>query len=133
MAHLSAPTQPPQPRLYTQSTGDKAFTINAGAYYILKFEAPPGSYSETLKGHFSATGGMGNDVEVYVVTEDDLVNLQNGHQVHSLYDSGRVTQETMDVNLPTGGGKYCLVFSNKFSLLTPKAVQSNLTHTYYTR
>ena len=122
-----------QPQLHAQATGDKAFTVNAGGAYYYKFQVPAGAYSVALKGHFSATGGSGNDIEAYLVTEDDLVNWQNGHTVHTLYNSGRVTQETVNVALPSDAGKYCLVFNNKFSLLTPKAVQTDVTFSYYTR
>lgn len=122
-----------RPQLHTQTTGDKAFTVNAGGSYFYKFEVPAGAYNVNLKGHFSATGGTGNDIEAYLLTEDELVNWQNGHTVKTLYNSGRVTQETVNVALPADGGKYCLVFNNKFSFLTPKAVQTNIALTYYTR
>jgi hypothetical protein len=123
----------PQPRLYTQSMGDKAFTVNAGGAQYFIFEAPAGAFSVNLKGHFAATGGTGNDIEVYLLTADDLVNWQNGHTVHTLYNSGRVTQETLNVVLANDAGKYCLVFNNKFSFLTPKAVQADIALTYHTR
>jgi hypothetical protein len=126
-------TQAPQPRLYTQNMGDKAFTANAGGAQYFIFEAPAGAFNVNLKGHFAATGGTGNDIEVYLLTADDLVNWQNGHTVHTLYNSGRVTQETVNVTLPNDAGKYCLVFNNKFSFLTPKAVQADITLTYHTR
>ena len=41
--------------------------------------------------------------------------------------------ETVNVKLPDDAGKYYFVFNNKFSLVTPKAVQANLTMTCYTR
>lgn len=122
-----------QPQLHTQGTGDKAFTVNAGGIYYFTFEMPAGAFNTTLKGHFSATGGAGNDVEAFVVTEDDFVNWQSGHSVKALYNSGRVTQETLNLPLPPNPGKYLLVFSNKFSLLTPKAVQADVQLSYYTR
>jgi zinc-ribbon domain len=133
---LPVPTQSarvPQPQLHTQGTGDKAFTVNAGGVYYFTFEMPTGAFNATLKGHFAASGGAGNDVEAFVVSEDDFVNWRNGHSVKALYNSGRVTQETLNVFLPTNPGKYILVFSNKFSLLTPKAVQADVQLNYYTR
>jgi hypothetical protein len=123
----------PQPRFYTQNMGDKAFTVNAGGAQYFIFEAPAGAFSVNLKGHFAATGGTGNDIEVYLLTADDLVNWQNGHTVHTPYNSGRATQETVNVTLPNDAGKYCLVFNNKFSFLTPKAVQADIALTYYRR
>ncbi len=128
-----AQSQPPQPQLHTQTTGDKAFTVNAIGSYYFTFEVPASAYNVNLKGHFSATGGTGNDINVVLLTDDDRVNWQNGHEIHALYNSGKVTQDTVNVMLPADAGKYCLVFNNKFSLLTPKAVQANVALTYYTR
>jgi len=68
-----------------------------------------------------------------VLTEDGLTNCQNGHSATPLYNSGRVTQDSVNIALPSDAGTYYLVFSNKFSLLTPKAVQTNITLTYYSR
>ena len=82
----------PSPRLQTQSTGNVAFTVNAGGTYYYKFTVPAGALNVTLKGHFSATGGSGNDIQVIVVSEDEYVNLQNGHNAKSFYNSGQVTQ-----------------------------------------
>lgn len=127
------PTQLPQPQLHTTTTGDKAFTLNAGAATYFKFPVSAGAYNASLKGHFSATGGVGNDIEVFVMTEDDYVNWQNRHTVNTLYNSGKVTQETLNVTLPTDAGMYYLVFSNKSSWLVPRAVQANVNLTYYTR
>lgn len=39
---------------------------------------------------------------------------------------------TINVALPKDAGIYYLIFSNKFSLLTPKAVQANVDLMYYT-
>jgi hypothetical protein len=125
--------QSPQPQLHTETTGEKAVTIKAGSIYSFKFAVPAGAYNVNLKGRFAATGGFGSDIETFLVTEDDLVNWENRHPVHALYSSGRVTQETLDVNLPVDTGTYYLVFSNKFSLISPKAMQTDLNLTYYTR
>jgi hypothetical protein len=35
--------------------------------------------SFTLQGNFTASGGLGNDVEAFVLSEADFVNWQNGH------------------------------------------------------
>jgi hypothetical protein len=94
---------------------------------------PAAGYNANLKGHFSATGGFNNDIEAFVMTEDDYVNWQNGHTVKTLYSSGRVTQESVNIPLPSDAGTYYLVFSNKFSLLIPKAVGANVNLTYYSR
>ena len=126
-------SQNSQPRLYTQVTGDKAFTIPANSTNSFIFDVPPGAYNVSIKGHFSATGGSGNDIIALLLTADDYENWLHGHNFQTLYNSGQVTQETVNVKLPDDAGKYYFVFNNKFSFFTPKAVQSNLTMTCYTR
>ena len=125
--------QASQPQLHTETNPDKAITIKAGSFYYVKFAVAAGAYNTNLKGHFSATGGSGSDIEAFVVTEDDFVNWQNRHPVHPLYSSGRVTQETLDVTLPDAGNTYFLVFNNRFSFISPKAVETDVNLTYCTR
>lgn len=124
--------QQPQPQLHMQSTADVAFTVNAGGSNRYKFTVAAGAYDVKLKGRFAATGGLGNDIEVYVLSEDDYVNWQNGHSVHTFYNSGKITQDNVNVVLPSDAGTYYVVFDNRYSLLTPKAVQANVSLTYYT-
>ena len=96
----------------------------------VKFEIPSGSFNETFKGHFSTTGGSGNDIQVLIFAADDFVNWQNRHDAKTFYNSGRVTQDTLNVSLPAGGGLYYVVFNNRFSLLSPKDVEAHITLSY---
>jgi len=119
----------PQPRIYT-STFNKAITLPALGSLFVPFNLPDGSSNVKLQGHFAATGGTGNDVEVYFLTGDEFANWNNGHRVQTIYNSGRVTQDSPNVDVPANAGTYYLVFNNKFSLLTPKAVEANFSFTY---
>jgi hypothetical protein len=123
----------PQPQFHTQATGAIVFTVAAGGTYEHKITVPAGAYNVKLKGHFSATGGSGNDIEVFVLTQDNYVNWNNGHSVPAFYKSGKVTQNAIDVSLPFDAGTYYILFSNKFSFMSPKAIQANMTLTYYTQ
>src|SRR5579862_7775865 len=79
-----------------------------------------------LSGHFSASGGSGNDIEVLLFTnQDDLTNWQNGHAARCLYRSGRATVGTLDVPL-VAAGTYVLVFDNRFSFFSSKPITTNL-------
>jgi hypothetical protein len=127
---VSRPHQSPSPQLHTEKMADQAFAIKAGGYQYTKFTVPPGATNAKFQGHFSATGGMHSDVEVWLTTEDGFVNWRNGNSANNLYTSGRVTQDTLNVSLP-GAGSYYLVFSNKFSFISPKAVQINGLMTFY--
>jgi hypothetical protein len=87
---------------------------------------PQNAGAVRVEGTFSATGGAGNDVEAYIFSNDDFVNWQNRHRVRTFYNSGRVTQGTLEVTLPPIAGTYYLVFNNNFSLLSAKTVQTSI-------
>jgi len=127
-ARTSAPPVP-QVRSYTE-TIDAAFTIpqlNAKDY---KFTVPAGARDVKIGGRFTATGGSGNDVEVSLMNEDQFVNWSNRHPVTPIYASQRVTQGTLDLPLPSDAATYYIVFDNRFSVFSPKAVQDNVALQY---
>lgn len=105
--------------------------INALSSSSFKLIVPQGATSVLLHGNFTASGGLSNDIEVFVMPEDDFVNWQNGHPAKTLYNSGRVTVGTLNVNLAADAGTYYLVFSNKSSLLTQRNVLVDAALTYY--
>lgn len=114
----------PQPRV--MNLVDTAFTLSAEQGMQWNFTVPPSATDVRVEGTFTASGGTGNDVEVYLLNDDEFVNWQNRHAVNALYNSGRMTQGTLDAGLPSGAGTYHLVFSNKFSLFSPKAVRASI-------
>jgi zinc ribbon protein len=103
-----------------------AITVKAAGYDFYKFTVPLGATNVSVDGHFSATGGAGNDIEVVILNEDNFANFQNHHDAQTYYNSGKVTQDSIHAVL-AGGGTYYLVFNNGFSLLTPKAVAADAT------
>lgn len=116
---------------HVQQINNPVQVINALGYYYYKLDAPPGATNVAFQGNFTASGGSGNDIEVYVMSEADFVNWQNGHAAKTYYNSGKVTVGNITVNLPADAGTYYLVFNNKFSLLSSKSVRLNATFTYY--
>jgi len=113
-------------------TIDKPDTaVNANSYYYFKLEVPSGATGVHFQGNFEASGGRGNDVEVFVLPEDDFVNWQNHHQANTFYNSGKATVGNFSVNLPSEARTYYLVFDNRFSLLSKKEVEFKGALTYY--
>jgi len=113
---------------------EAAFTVRQQNAHSFRFVVPSGATNVTMKGHFAAAGGSGNDIEVFVANEDEFVNWQNGHPpTQTFYNSGKVTQDTLNVTLPADVGTYYIVFSNKFSLISPKAVESKIEVDFYSR
>lgn len=123
--------QPPPPQLHRVAIGTGAVTINAASSAYFTMPVPTGAVDVRVQGHFTAAGGRGNDIEVYLLDQDQFTNWQNGHATPTYYNSGKVTVGDMNAVLPNDAGTYYLVFNNKFSLITPKAVQENVAMTYY--
>lgn len=113
-----------QPRIEVLSNTE--FALSAGQYRYTRFEVPQNAGAVRVEGTFSASGGSGNDIEAYIFSNDDLVNWQNRHPVRTFYNSGRVTQGTLEVSLPPTAGTYYIVFNNSFSLLSAKTVQTSI-------
>jgi hypothetical protein len=110
----------------------ESFSVPALTSQAYQFSAPAGSASVRIEGHFRASGGLGNDIEVFVMNEDSYANWQNRHATRTYFSSGRMTQGTFDVELPSDAGTYYLVFNNRFSLLTQKTINAEATF-HYTR
>jgi hypothetical protein len=126
----TAPYAPPQPTKRYVTITNGALTVGAGQLLWVPFTLPVGVSAVQVQGHFTATGGMGNDIIVYVADADAFINLRNGHQVNVYYNSQKVTQESINAVLPNTPGTYYLILDNRFSLITPKAVAVNATLTY---
>lgn len=94
------------------------FTVSPGHYVYIKFEVP--EEGAHIVGKFRATGGSGNDIEVYIFDEDAFENFKNGHEAPTYYNSRRVTVGKIDLRLK--GGVYYLVFNNSFSIFSNKVV-----------
>jgi hypothetical protein len=119
----ATPTLPPTPQHHFVNLTNGALTVNAAAYSFYTFSVPPGVQSVMVSGHFTASGGSGNDIMVYLLDQDGFVNLKNGHPARTYFNSGKVTQSSIGAVLPNFPASYYLVFDNRFSLITPKAVQ----------
>lgn len=119
------------------------FTVAAHNIRFYKFALPEGSLHVSIVGQFSCSpeshvangknAGKNKDkvddadgtIEVYVLSEAAFTVWQQGYATSSVYESGRVSQGTLQAELPAGAGIYYLVFSNKFSPKTAKAVNAS--------
>lgn len=102
-----------------------SFIVEPGKYKSVKVVVTAGMSKPTVGGTFSATGGN-NDIEVFVMEENQFLNWQNGHKADLAYSSGRVTAGKLNIPLPQEPGAYYVVFSNRFSFITNKAVEADL-------
>jgi len=117
------------------------FVVTAHNFRFYKFALPEGSLHVSIVGQFSSSSDIqsakqnnkgkvadvgDSNIEVYVLSEPAFAVWQNGYVTSSVYESGRVSQGTLQAELPAGAGIYYLVFSNKFSLKTAKSVNASI-------
>ena len=110
-------------QIQSQNIVNGLITVQAGSYNYYAFTVPAGAANIHVVGTFTATGGGGNDIVVYIMDQTDFVNWSNRHQSTAYYNSGQLTTESFDIDLGPGIS-YDLVYSNIFSAFTSKNVQT---------
>ncbi len=105
-------------------------TIGARNYQYYQITVPSGAISPSVSGSFTASGGSGNDIKIYVMDNTNYVNWQNGHSASTYYTSGQTTTGSISAQLPSGAGTYYLVYDNTFSLLSTKNVDTQVNLVY---
>jgi hypothetical protein len=122
--------RPPASRSHSIPLTNGGVAVNAGSFAWYPFTVPAGVTAVTVNGHFTAAGGSGNDIQVYILDEDGFANFKNEHTARTFYNSGKVTQAAISAVLPNSPASYYLLFDNRFSPSASKAVQVNATLSY---
>jgi hypothetical protein len=112
---------------------DKSFTVRPRVFRYYKFSVPEGA-KETVVGHFEsaavneagASAGEDNSIEVLIMTETEFATWQTGGQANVVFESGKVAKGALHTALPVAPVSYYLVFSNKTSPTTAKAVKAEV-------
>ncbi len=106
---------------------DRAFSVGAHGFRFYKFSLPEGSSNMAVAGQFSvASDAAENTIEVLVLSEEELAKWQAGSVAHSICETGRISEGSVQCDLPPGAGSYFVVFSNKFSTVAPKKITARL-------
>lgn len=82
-----------------------------------------------ITGHFEASGGLGDDIEVMIGTQAACAAWIRGQSTQALYSSGRVRGGQIDMAVDYAG-PYCLALNNGFSLVSAKHVSADITLHY---
>jgi hypothetical protein len=114
---------PPAPVLVpaTQNLFTGQITVKPGGYVTNTFTVQPGMLNFHVVGQFSASGGLGNDIQVVLADPNQFQDWINGHQATVFYSTNKETTEHFDIG-PLGPGQYIFAFSNKFSIFAEKQV-----------
>jgi len=124
---------------------DSSFSVGPHTFRYYKFALPEGSVNVAVVGQFTSAAeippaGNGkskpanknkdavddNSIEVYVLTDSAFTVWQNGYATSSIYESGKVAEGAVHVEVPAGAGIYYLVFSNRSAPKTPKAIHASV-------
>lgn len=116
-------------RPYTDNVVNGTITVPPGTYTRYSVYVSDAMESPRLRGNFTASGGSGNDIRVYVMDAMNFVNWSNGHSATSLYSSGQTTTGAFNVEL-TEAGTYYVIYDNTFSVISSKRVTTRVDFDY---
>jgi hypothetical protein len=117
---------------YTIYIFNGSISVDPGYFDYNTFNVTAGSTNVTVTGSFKASGGLGNDIEVYIMNSDQYNNWYNGTTSGSYYDSGQVTSANFNnIKLPAGQSYY-LILDNSFSSVSGKTVSGEIILTFFT-
>ena len=117
------------PHTYTVNIVNATITVYAGQYNHYQVDVTSTMDNPRLIGSFTASGGSGNDIKVYVMDNTNYVNWSNGHSSTAYYSSGQTTTGSFNVSF-TSSGTYYVVYDNSFSVVSDKQVTTNVNLKY---
>ena len=107
------------------------YIVLAGKWSQLTFDiAKNDMHNVVVSGWVHASGGPQNDIEVFVVNDNDYNTWVQGRQVTPVYNSGRKTMVDINFNIPSATERYHLVFNNVFST-SMKTIQAEVYLKYF--
>jgi hypothetical protein len=102
-----------------------SFIVEPRSFKPFKVTVAPGSVNPRVEGTFTASGAN-NDIEVVLLEASQFQNWEKRNKFTVAYQSGRVTSDKLAIPLPPQEGTYYVVFSNRFSLISNKAVVADI-------
>ena len=104
-----------------QSLMDGYFEVDAASSKYWTFTVEQSMIQPRVIGHFSASGGFGNDIQVALGETDEIMNWMNHHPSRLLYTTPQQTAGSFEVPIPKSGS-YTLALYNGQSLFSKKTV-----------
>jgi hypothetical protein len=116
------------PVTYTRNIVNETITVYADSIVYFQFTVPSHASDLQVSVNFSASGGLENDIRVYIMDSRNFVNWVNKRGASAYYVSEQVTANITNILLPSNG-TYYLIFDNT-SWHSPKSVNTQVTLTY---
>lgn len=109
-------------QLSGQTIIDDTYRVGPGSYESVPITL---SCDARIKGGFSASAALGDDIIVVLLDEDEFYKFQNDQGPSAYYNSGKVEYDTFDLRL--NSGDYYIVMLNTYSVFSTKTVQLQVT------
>jgi hypothetical protein len=101
---------------------DDSIQIGPGELHTWSWAAEPPRTSCRLTGQLEVVAGGSKDVQVFVASDSASEALMRGDNTSAFFSTEKVS--SVDLNVETRGpGRYRLVVSNAFSMLTSKTIR----------
>ncbi len=117
------PPIPPGSTKVTKTIATGTLVVAPGGSRDIGFYVDFGTYRPRVTGSFHASGGA-NDIEVFIVNDEDYNTWRTGRAIKPIYNSKPTTAGEIDVLLPTTGHLY-LVLNNTYAS-AQKWVEANI-------
>lgn len=130
----AAPAPAPAPRAPVQAAAaqaplaiadGQAVEVANASYVDYRFDLPAATC--VVAGRIVGVSGGSKDFEAYILDDDNFRNWTAGGQAQAHWQSGRVVVASIPSVPVQGPGRFHLVVSNAWSILTPKTVQAQAT------
>jgi hypothetical protein len=116
---------------HTQVIASGSVVVNAGK--VLYYRIPVKDMRDIhITGHFLALGGQGNDIDVVLADETDFGKWMDRQPAKVYYQSGKTTSGDIDLKLSPLTATYYLCFDNRFSVLSAKTINADVSMSYTT-
>jgi len=117
------------PMEHTSKVVDGLVTIPAGGFVDYPLVLPETWHGTMVRGSFTVSGGNGNGLNVFVMTETNFGFFQEGRKYYSYYYSLQRPTDRIAAEPFPSGATYYLVYSN--SSPNTKHVQTSVDMLYY--
>ena len=116
---------------HVEKIGTGQIVVNAGKvfYYRIPIKDMRDIH---ITGHFLALGGFGNDIDVVLAEEKEFGKWMDRQPAKVYYQSGKTTSGDIDVKLSPLDATYYLSFDNRFSVLSAKTINADISLFYST-
>jgi hypothetical protein len=116
---------------HTEKIGTGHIVVNARKVFYYKLPIKD-MRDIHVTGHFLALGGLGNDIDVVLAEEKEFGKWMDGQPAKVYYQSGKTTSGDIDAKLPLYDATYYLCFDNRFSVLSAKTINIDISLFYST-